>query len=278
MGVAVGIWMFVISQGMGSLIAYWRFEDDANIGQDSSGNARTLSEAGAPEALSFPADVTSDFPNPIPQTGASNAGLISITSSTPGNLYRADEPAFYLTSFTIETMARPEDVIGFRTLVTQTGADSDRQWRLIFNPANGRFRLSLSSDGSTWVDFSTDLPVYTAGDDLYLAASVSVDSTAGTSGTLYHQNFTTGGSLLAVPFASASLTSLYNSSAALSIGGRDTSAGTNPWRGRVDEVRLSGSELSVNELLVVPEPGTALLTLFGLAAVAAARRRLCSWG
>lgn len=256
----------------GSVIGYWRFEDSLNLGADSSGNVRTLSITGSPASLAFPGDIAVDFPNPVPLTGDPNARLLSISAANSGALFRADESAFYQTSFTFEAFVRPTtNDATFRHIASQTGTGQS-QWRLGYVSASSSLVFSLSSNGTSWANFSTTLSGVSVGDSLYVAASAEVDSVNGTSVRVYHQNLTTAGLLQTALYASPSLTSLFDSAATLAIGGLSLGS-ANQWRGEIDEARLSDSVLALNELLVVPEPGTAMLTLLGLAGMALRRRR-----
>ncbi len=260
------------------VIGYWRFENGGNattLGLDSSGNSRDLSNVVAAGSVTSLTTLGA-IPSTIPQTSASNTRLISISGTNQFAFYRADETAFYQTSFTIEAYFRATSNSTFGHIASQSGTGQD-QWRLGFNSGSGVLAFGLSGNGSGFVPFNLTVAEANSNawvnKDIYVAAAVNVTG-SGTTVNWYYQNLTDNGTLQSATTSNATFTSLWDSTAAFNIGGTNTSATVNPWRGRIDEVRFSQGVLSSSQLLqVVPEPSTLALLASTLTALVAFRRR-----
>lgn len=250
------------STASASVIGYWRFEDGAFL-SDSGGNGLTLSpSASAPTQAAIPeSGRTSDFYNPIPQTGASNGSTASFVP-TNGNFFsREDSTVFNVSSgFTIEAMVNTTTVAtGNRMIASQW--NNNRSWGFLLS--GGTLQLQLSPEGTSTVIVSSGVTL-SANVDYYLAASFDLsDQENGVK--FYYQDLTNGGSLQTVSVGH-SLSTLRNSSAAFGIGAINISTGGSAfWSGNIDEVRLSNTVLSQSDLLAVPEPATMALAGLGAA-------------
>ncbi|MCX7869180.1 MAG: LamG domain-containing protein, partial [Terrimicrobiaceae bacterium] len=91
------------------------------------------------------------------------------------------------------------------------------------------------------------------GDDVYVAAKVSVNAQSGAKIELLARNLTRLGELLRASEEKPGLTSLFEGGAPLSIGGVGIeTGGQQNWRGRIDEVRISRGWLPEDRLLISP--------------------------
>lgn len=253
-------------------VAYWRFEEGSFL-TDSSGNGHHLTNGGSAAAYTLPATgAGSDFPNPILQTGASNATAVQRTASESSYLSAAYHEDFASNAFTIEAMVH----------VTSRNAHGFLAGR--WNGNNSSYAIYLRSDGT--VDLAirnaSNSTVFIASGftlaldtDYYLAVAVDLTAAAAPdrSATFYLQNLTDGGQRLSNTQTNIDVAAVREvSSTPFSIGAQGTGGNGTSWAGVVDEVRYSSHALVEDELLVVPEPGGMMLLGIGGLLLAGRRR------
>lgn len=258
-------------------ISYWRFEgSDSAWLDDSSGNSHTLSKTTVPGSTD-PAQVAlsgtgrgSKIHDPIPQTGVSNDYAAEFFNSRC--LIAADHSDFNVTDLTIEAYLHVDAFSqNAHTLAGKWRGDGNKSW-LFQIQDTGKLKFKVSVDGTaSSVDVDSTFTVAT-GKDYYAAVSYDQDNTA-SGGTFYLQNLTDNGDLLSESFAHSGVTS-YDSLAPVVIGGANVANGVFWARGDglIDEVRISNSVVSKDDLLAVPEPSTLALLLFGGLALLVVRR------
>lgn len=274
-GIVAGLTM----SAQAATIGYWRFENSSALGTDSSGNGLTLTNNSA-------TSVSTPFPNPIPQTGASNLLAADLERDNAQYLSVADSSLFAFQDFTIESYIRLESTSSANPQIIASQLNSNTgvnaAWQFGISASSGssfgstELFFQASSNGSTLTGFDSDWTIST-GVKYYLAASV--DFTASdTKVTFYLQDLTNGGALQSKTVTSTALTSLFNSTTNFAIGASYNSGNAARFfDGAIDEVRLSNTALTQSALLTsVPEPSTyALLASLGVFAVVFLRRRLC---
>lgn len=264
--------MIMLSSASAATVAYYRFEDNltnsANPGTGdltATGSVTTTSLAGS--------GATSDFFNPVPQTGASNTQTASGFSGSENNGFSTGD-FFDLSgndAFTIEALFNASSTSNIQTIAAQWLTVSGGR-SFYFNVRDGgQLALYASGDGNnaeTYISNTSGLQA-TAGKDYYAAAAFS---TSGVS--LYLQNLTDGGPLSSQSF-NVNLTNVRNSGGDFTVGGFNNNFNY-AFSGSIDEVRLSDTKLSESELLTVPEPSSFLLALIaGGVGVLVLRRNRC---
>jgi hypothetical protein len=271
---ACAVFVAAHSTTSAAVIGYWRFESSPGFTADSGANGLTLStSSNAPTPSAIPGSgPTSDFLDPIPQTGAANASTANLNANNSNLFSRADSSVFDIATggeFTIEAMVNATTLASTRAIASQWG--NSRSWSFSVTGA-GVLQLQVSTDGlSSGIATFTSNFTLTAGVDYYLAASFDLsDQTSGIH--FYYQDLTNGGALQSQTLGHA-LTTIHNSTAAFLIGS-NTTAGSQVWNGFVDEVRLSNTALTQSELLAVPEPASAALLGLGLAFGVLCRRKI----
>lgn len=265
-------------------VGYWRFESGSATA-DSSGNGLTLSATGS-GPLNSALGTTSQgtyFSSTIPQTGASNGSMAQGAGTSQSwvnnNYYVADSPALSITSaMTIEAYVNQATSInGLSRVIAGQGANAGG------GPGQGSWSLTVTAEDSsrgarnllfqyqsvagTWagtgglqtIDSNIQLVL---GHDYYLACAVNFLDTTSTGLVFYYQDLTLGTALQTVSMTHT-VTTIADTTSPLTIGSADASALY--WGGSIDEVRLSNSQLGVNDLLItVPEPGSLALVAAGV--------------
>lgn len=265
-----------------STVGYWRFEDGA-FTADSSGNNLTLTNNNSTAAQALSASgAGSNFLNPIPATGAANTQAAKFNNSTTTNFSLADTALLTVQDFTIEAMINASSFqggSGSRIIASQWNTSANRSWQLgVTGNAGSSFGqnnliLQVSYDGTNFVTFDSDIQL-TTGIDYYIGTSLSFNEAESTAtATFYVQDLTNGTALQTVS-VTQSLLGVYDSTTAFRIGSNSTQGGE-VWTGLIDEVRLSNTALSQDQLLIsnIPEPHAAALGLGALAAGALLLRR-----
>lgn len=257
-------------------IGYWRFEDGPGFLRDSSPNGLDLQNSNGV------VQVSSAFGNAVPQTGAANAKAADFEQSTGQWLYRqvgAGDPLYGLNCFTIEAYVNLESAEGNvpRSIASQyhyTVNQKQRQWNLNVTHANSNYGsrnllMILSDNGEDRYYFDSNFQL-TLGTNYYVAAAVDVDSTSGTTIGFYFKDLDAAGSHLQhCVVTNADLKTLHDATGDLRIGAEWSLGNPKGWDGLLDEVRLSDTLLSENQLLCVsvlsvPEPSTFLMCVPGL--------------
>jgi hypothetical protein len=254
-------------------IGYWRFEGDfTNQAGTLAGSGGDLTVSGGISTTALAGTGrTSDFFNPIPQTGAAN-GSTAAGFSTSRRLETEDSTAFDLSAddeFTIEAMINASSTSGVQVIAGQWLAiDGQRSWLFVLDDTQLRLRVSSNGISSElYLSTAAGLGSISVNTDYYVAASFST-----TGVTLYLQDLTNGGDLKSQDFE-VTLTGIVNPTSPFTIGAY-SSNNSSPFSGYIDEVRLSNVALSQSELLAVPEPGTWLTLTAGLSFLCLGRRRL----
>jgi hypothetical protein len=245
-------------------IHYWQFENLPGFLEDSVGSA-ALSTVGSAVQVALPesgrgssfGDVVEGDARALEVQGN---GRLTLTM----NDVTRDE--FTKNDFTVELFAHADTLIQSfgDTLAGAADGQQNASVAWLLQVRNTQLSLALCNGGTCEIEFS-GLSVST-GKDYYLAAAVDLD---GGQTTFYLQNLTDGGSLQSTtrPFDITTL----NTPTMFAIGA--TGDGTLYFDGLIDEVRISNSALTEQQLLLVPEPSTAFLLAFALVGLAARRRR-----
>ncbi len=267
-------------------IGYYRFES-GDVTGDSSGNGRTLTLAGASGSapLSYLLPSTgagSAFSDPIPQTGAANGYGIQGTGATQNfqKYYTLADTAIG-SALTVESYVNLSNTDNTTKIIASQGANgTNGSWAfLATSEASGqgarRLLFQFASTAGTWgsngLDSINSGISLTVGHDYYVAVAVNFSDLTASGVTFYVQDLTLG-SALQIVSKTHTVTTLYDSASAISIGVDGFGAST--WQGTLDEVRLSDSQLSQSQLLIsVPEPATASLAFMGLGLMWVAARR-----
>jgi hypothetical protein len=244
-----------------AVIHHWRFEDVPGFLEDSVGGA---SLAGTPLQTALPgAGPGAAFAARVPDNAASAdfAGAEALATVLP------DAPTG---SFTIELFVHFEALTGsFGEHLAGPALGAQNQnigWTLQYRFATGTLQLiPCLAAACELVDSGIPLA---AGKDYYVAAAFDVADESGGEVTFYVLNLTDGGALqiVTVPHSTPS----YNPIDTLAIGATaDNGLGV---EGLIDEVRLSDMALELQDLLIVPEPGYALLLVTGTLVLVGARQ------
>jgi len=237
-------------------VAYYRFETGpagatASSIVDSSGNGNTGTIfAGAPK-------YNSSVPvNPIPATGAANLFSLSLGTADAASFAYAF-PFNSLANVTLEFWVRP----------TAIGSEGDIFWTRTDAVDSNRFNMRITPAGGFGVDYRTP---------------------TGTLHTLINGGTVTAGqwSFIALVKSGNNYTAYVNGTPLTGVDSSPSLPNNTGWTingrgiaccqfsGLIDEVRLSDQALSPSQFLnAVPEPGTLLLFLTGLAALISIRRR-----
>ncbi|MEM7627563.1 MAG: PEP-CTERM sorting domain-containing protein [Planctomycetota bacterium] len=270
-----------------SPIHYYRGEAGAETVDSISG----ISLTGTPSVTSS----IGDFDNPVPLTGDTNGQAFTAPASTAnvGGVVSNDDGLTVEAYVNISAFAANSQ----ETVAAQwgTGGAENQVFRLNFQAAgdgvdgtgaNGdTYRMILVQNqrfngGGAIVNSNSDPAgggngdiALIAGNDYYIAAVF--DNTADTV-TYYAQDLTAGG-----PLQTRTVNRAFGNwedagdgtavSAPISIG--EIGGGAQPFTGVLDEVRISNSALSADDLLVVPEPGSMALGLMGAGLVLLRRRQ-----
>jgi Concanavalin A-like lectin/glucanases superfamily len=262
-----------LSSSNAAVIGYWRFEN-GNVTGDSGSNALDLSVRGsgaAPVSYQLPASgAGSKFSDPIPQTGQSNTYAIAgggTNKQFQKTYYHTDTSAFTITSgITIEAYINLS-LSGGTYVIAGQGGYTNGSWSLVVNNSSQIIFQSRSSAGA-WGDpglesVNSGLTLIT-GHDYYVAYSSTLSDTSTTGAIFYLQDLTAGTALQVVGKTHTN-TIMYDSlDNNFAIGASSAPGGSNFWAGALDEVRLSNTQLDVDQLLIsVPEPSSLLLTVVG---------------
>jgi hypothetical protein len=245
-------------------IHYWQFENSPGFLVDSEGSA-TLSAVGSAVQVALPESGRgSSFGDVV----AGDAWALEVQGNGRLTLTMDDLTRDELTmnDFTVEVLAHADTLIGSfgNTLAGAADAQQHTGVAWILQVRNTQLALVLCNGGSCEIEYS-GISVPT-GKDYYLAAAVDLD---GGQTTFFAQNLTDAGSLQSTT-RSFDITTL-NSPTKFVIGAAGD--GTLYFDGLIDEVRISNTALSAEQLLIIPEPSTALVLGLGLAGLAAAGRR-----
>ncbi len=258
-------------------IGYWRFEGDSiNTANPGTGNL-TATGTGVTTTALAGSGATSDFFNPVPLTSAANT---QTATGFTGNVNKGFSSDDFLdlsgnNAFTIEALFSSSNVSSGsnQTLAGQWKASNGYRSFLFQVQNGGQMGLYVSGNGiaaETYITTTADLKAAN-NRDYYAAATFSASGV-----TLFLQDLTDPEGSLATETFSTPLMNVQNSNAKFTIGGYDSSF-QNPFRGDIDEVRLSDVVLSQSELLVIPEPSSLVLlgmgVLAGMAFTRKSRRR-----
>jgi len=261
----------VASVANAATLAYWRFGDDTSYTYDSTGNGHNITGITATQTTLPGSGDGSAFPDPIPQTGQSNANAADFNGTNSGDRAIADDFFDSSSDFTVETLFNMSAVNNSREqyILSQYNTSSNRSWAIgvadgdegINGSDPSELFLYLSSDGEFGTSTTVGLGLTVAANtDYYI--SVGFDNTSSTNDlSFYYQDLTNGGALQSATFSSG-ITALHDSTAQMEFGAFATD--NSNFGGLIDEVRISDSVLEQSDLLMVPEPTTMASMLMAL--------------
>lgn len=293
-GLAVALFLsWIPVTANAATVGYWRFES-GNLLTDSSSNGLNLSvnsgtSGGAINYTLPPATSTlgAYFPTVIPQTGAANgsaaigAGGTAAPSWGDKSFYTADSSVLAPGSgITVEALINLRAVNGTnRTLMGQgvNNATSAAWGVTVMAPDNvSRGSNDLIFQYQSGAAWGTGLQtidsgiLLTANHDYYIGIAINfMDASLG--GAIFYVQDLTAGTAMQIVNKTHTAVLMNNATSPLYIGSGD--AGSANWSGLIDEVRISDTQLSVNQLLMVPEPKAWALCLLAAAMLVIARRR-----
>ncbi|RRJ98271.1 LamG domain-containing protein [Opitutaceae bacterium TAV4] len=255
-------------------IGWWRFEDSANLGKDSSGNGLNLT------VNSTPSQVATPFGSTVPQTGDTNTKALNLTANTGHYLSTPDSATFNFQSFTFETYLRLDAFQAGNNAVIggqwDSSLTSGKNWSLFVNNSDRELRLRIGNPSSEgYSEFKSGIQL-TLGDNYYIAITVTASGTSsGTSGNFYIQNLSEKPKMDMdiVPFSTTGIRTLNTAStASFALGviyenGAAPNSGKRNFGGIIDEVRLTNGVLAQDQLLgysTIPEPATWAMLAAGL--------------
>ena len=249
-------------------LGYWRFESGALLENTASPGTHDLTLPGG-TANPTQAAVSGAYPTTIPGNGLSNNSLATFDGGDRFSV--PDNAAFTNSSFTVEAFVtatgsgtNTETIIGHWN---STG--NLRSWLFGISASNVPIFLHSTTGGDT-LTVTSSLPALALNVTYYMAVTVNMSDTSVNGITFYLKDMTNGGALTSAG-ATHAAGALFDTSTPLSIGA--TSQPSSGWTGSIDEVRLSNTKLAASDLLIVPEPSAALLSVLGVGMLAAKRRR-----
>ncbi len=254
-------------QAPADTVAYWRFEEGSGTSvSDSSGNGLDGTALGG---LSYTGSTPSTI---LPQTGGANTSAMSFDGGAASRVFIADNPLFQLTeSLTLEAyinMSAPP-FPGHNAEILFRGDSRLGLDPYLLDVVNGILRFSIQDADNNGAFVSTAPP--TLNEWVHVAGVLDNDTGAM---SLYLDGVLVDSIITDVrPFAVLDP----NLNAGLSIGGFPATDYFGPFRGMIDEVRISDTALSPDEFLnsvpPVPEPATASLLLMGVAGLFYRKRK-----
>lgn len=240
-------------------VAYWRFEDNPGYLKDSSGNGRSLiTVVSAPTQTAIPGSGNgSKFRDPVPETLESNKKLAD--NGGAGGYFALTNNIFTVSDFTLEAFVNKEVQTSipqyFISHWQQTGnqrcyafgaAGSDSAGTGDVIAPNEVFLLVTEDGQSASTDFVASGFTLELNTDYYVA--VSFDESNQATGVTFHlQDLTNGGSLQSRN-AGHTVTTLHQSTGLIRLPATDV--GEMRLNGLIDEVRVSDTVLSKDDLLV----------------------------
>jgi len=249
----------------GSLVLnYWTFEGTEDTWKEDKVGNVDLNTVNTP-----PTQVASTFPDPVPQTGASNAHMASVAGGILRSVqsdHWTDRPSFTIEGFfnlssvssasALLIINDTQDGTGTRPFALNIATDQSLE-AVVYDPDTGAYPGHLARPKGFAGDIHADK-------DYYFGASVSTGATEDDRFvTLYLQNLTDAGTLQTV---TASLPEDYTHlNNRTDGGGINLSLGAGAGVAYIDEIRFSDGVLNSGELLIsIPEPGTLALLCIGL--------------
>lgn len=275
-----------------AVIAHYRFENSASLGDDE-----TTNHPGTP--TNGPTQSSSVGQNPVNYTNAANIGSLNMDFAAPVDhmvVAHASALSFGLNPWTIEayvsldtnpTTLTPGMYIAQKKPIGFSDNFQDYAFLLSGNrggllsgvtyfdngsySASGRNLQVEFGDGSQIIAFRSNLNVPTSGWAHISAAFDGVQTVRFSLDTNLGDDLVDSTETIIAGSAFGTTTS----SGSLIIGAKKNNIGNiaQAFDGLLDEVRISSGVVPVNQLLTVPEPSGALLALVGAVGLVLRRRR-----
>lgn len=254
-----------------AVVGHWRFEEDQLLTDSGPNNLTLTNPAASPNVTQVTrpgSGPTSAYPSTV--LGSPNGGAAQF-DGTGDRLVSPNDPLFSNSAFTVEAFvtltADNSSTKAIAGLWNATG--SQRGWLLALSASEVPVFM-YSTDGGDSITRTSPLPALALNTDYYLAVTVDMADTSAAGITFYLMNLTTGGVLQSGGVTHVD-TSFHSSTTSFSIGA--TAQPSSTWTGFIDEVRISDSKLTADQLMIVPEPASLGLSILGVVLAGCRRRR-----
>jgi len=230
---------------------HYRFEDSPGFTNDSGSSSVTLKFGnGTPTQYTLPgAGQGSAIPDPVPLTGTANDKAADLDPVNERFDSGNSDYFIWVGDFTIEAFFNLELAGAARALIAGSWESGAAARSVMFVEESGTLRLWIDDTGAgDWDIIDSGLSI-DLNDDYYAAVTFDESEVSPASGvTFYLQNLTDPGALQTATKAHTTA-SLYMEDSVVIGSSQD---GGNGFLGVIDEVRITSSVLTQEELLITP--------------------------
>ena len=232
-----------VNNSLPTTVAHWRFEDSPGFTNDSSSTGLNLINTAAAQYTLPGSGAGSDFSDPVPRTGDTNAKGAQFDNSSD-LMETGNSGITPLTDdFTVEAFINNDFIEGSRNTIVSQWDYTVNKRVFQFTIEGGVLKAYISTTGADSPGYTSSLSI-TDDKDYYVALVFDLD---GGDVTFYAQNLSDGGTLQSDTVAHTH-TELIQDDRFVVGGG--VSATANNFRGVIDEVRISRAALPVKSLLI----------------------------